>query len=276
MNIDQQVCSLIDLAIAEDLGSGDLTSDSIFSTVHTSTAKLVAREPMLISGLWIAEAVFLKLDERCKFSPLAKDGQYVKANKTIAKITGPTKALLKAERTALNFIRRLSGIATETRKYTELLQGYPCTLLDTRKTTPAWRVLEKAAVRDGGGHNHRFGLFDGVMIKDNHIKAAGSIEKAVKLARKRIPPTINIEVECENISQVRKALKAGADIIMLDNMSPKQMKHAVEVIGSRAKTEASGGITLSNIEDAARAGVDFISVGALTHSAKSSDIAMEI
>ncbi len=276
MNIDHQVYSLIDMAIAEDLGPGDLTTDSIFSSDQKGLAKLVAREPMVISGILIARAVFLRIDERCRFSPLARDGEYVKANKTIARIQGPVGSLLKAERTALNFMRRLSGIATETRKFQKLLEEYPCTLLDTRKTTPGWRSIEKAAVRDGGGSNHRFGLFDGVMIKDNHIKAAGSIDKAIKLARQRIPPTIKIEVECESISQVRTALKAGADIIMLDNMSPKKMKHAVDIIASRAKTEASGGITRENLVDAAKSGVDYISVGALTHSAKSADIAMEI
>ncbi len=276
MNIDKQVYSLIDMAISEDLGPGDLTTDSIFTPDQKSLAKLVAREPMVISGLSVAQAVFLRIDDKCKFSPLASNGQYVKKNKIIAKIHGPTSALLKAERTALNFIRRLSGIASETREYQKILERYSCTLLDTRKTTPGWRSLEKAAVRDGGGNNHRFGLFDGVMIKDNHIKAAGSIEEAVELARRRIPPTIKIEVECDTIPQVRKAVKAGADIIMLDNMAPKMILRAIEIIGSKAKTEASGGITLDNIEEIAKTGVDFISVGALTHSARSSDIAMEL
>ena len=193
----------------------------------------------------------------------------------LASVSGPTRTLLSGERTALNFLRHLSGIATLTREYVEALSGTGCTLLDTRKTTPGLRVLEKAAVRAGGGSNHRCGLFDGVMIKDNHISAAGSIRSAVKAARRRAPPTVRIEVECANLAQVKKALAAGADIIMLDNMPPARIEKALDVIDGRAMTEASGNLTLENIRRVAETGVDFVSVGALTHSAPAADIAME-
>lgn len=267
--------ALVDLALAEDLGSGDITSLSVLGPRARARAHLVARQGLVLAGREVVEAVFRRLDERVQVSWRVAEGRQVAAGRSLGQLRGPAQALLAGERTALNFLRHLSGIATLTRSYVQALRGSGCVLLDTRKTTPGLRVLEKAAVRAGGGRNHRLGLFDGVMIKDNHIAAAGSIAKAVAAARRRAPPTLKIEIECSNLRQVRQALAAGADIIMLDNMSPARMKRAVEVIAGRALTEASGNITLDNIRQAAQAGVDFVSVGALTHSAPAADIALE-
>ncbi len=267
---------LIDLALAEDLGSGDLTTESLFSKRAKGRAGFLARESLVVSGLDVAAAVFTRIDDRCRFRALCDEGAHVRAGRRLAEVRGPLRALLSGERAALNFVRRLSGIATLTRRFVGELEGTGCMLLDTRKTTPGFRVLEKAAVRAGGGHNHRMGLFDGVMIKDNHISAAGSIARAVDKARRRIPPTVKIEVECSNLRQVRAALRAGADIIMLDNMPPERMARAVQIVDGRASTEASGRLELDNIRLAAEAGVDYVSVGALTHSAVAVDIAMDM
>lgn len=267
--------ALVELALAEDLGGGDITSLAVLGPSQQAQARLVAREGLVLAGCQAAEAVFRCLDEKVRLNWQVTEGRQVAAGRSLGRVRGPAQALLAGERTALNFLRHLSGIATLTRRYTEELRGSGCTLLDTRKTTPGLRVLEKAAVRAGGGHNHRLGLFDGVMIKDNHISAAGSIAKAVAAARRRAPPTLKIEVECGNLRQVRQALAAGADIIMLDNMSPARMKRAVEVIAGRALVEASGNITLDNIRQVTRVGVDFISVGTLTHSAPAADISLE-
>lgn len=276
MHSGHQTARLIDLALEEDLGCGDLTSQALFDPRTQARAALVAREALVVSGLDVARAVFARLDAGSRFRALAAEGARARPGQHLAIVRGSLAALLMAERTALNFVRRLSGIATLTRRYLRELKGTSCHLLDTRKTTPGWRVLEKAAVRAGGGRNHRMGLFDGVMIKDNHIQAAGSIARAVAKIRARIPPTIKVEVECDNLRQVRAAIAAGADIIMLDNMSPTRMSRAVELIAGRALTEASGRLDLTNLRQAALSGVDYVSVGALTHSARAVDIAMDL
>jgi len=276
MRPDPHLERLIDLAIAEDLGSGDLTTEALFPANEQGRAAFVAREPLVASGCEAAMAVFRRLDPTCRFSRVCAEGTRAKPGRRLLTVHGPLRALLSGERAALNFVRRLSGIATLASRYAEHLEGTGCRLLDTRKTTPGWRVLEKAAVRAGGGCNHRMGLFDGVMIKDNHIDAAGSIARAVAKARSRIPPTVRIEVECANLKQVRSALAAGADIIMLDNMDPTRMRRAVEIVAGRALTEASGRLDLQTIGQAAHTGVDFVSVGALTHSARSVDVAMDM
>jgi len=275
MSTTPDLLELVDCALAEDLNSGDLTSEALFSPAARAKASIIARQRLVVSGLEAAALVFSRLDDRCRFKEVSREGAMVRRGKVLASVSGPTRTLLSGERTALNFLRHLSGIATLTREYVEALSGTGCTLLDTRKTTPGLRVLEKAAVRAGGGSNHRCGLFDGVMIKDNHISAAGSIRSAVKAARRRAPPTVRIEVECANLAQVKKALAAGADIIMLDNMPPARIEKALDVIDGRAMTEASGNLTLENIRRVAETGVDFVSVGALTHSAPAADIAME-
>jgi nicotinate-nucleotide pyrophosphorylase (carboxylating) len=267
--------ALIELALAEDLGTGDLTSEALFPPTRRGAARLVAREPLVVSGLWLAEAVFRRLDEGCRMRTRVDEGERVRTGAVLADVRGPVRALLSGERTALNFVRHLCGVASLTRRYVRVLAGTGCTLLDTRKTTPGLRVLEKAAVRAGGGHNHRMGLFDGVMIKDNHIAAAGSIARAVAAARRRVPPTVRIEVECESLAQVAQAVRAGADIVMLDNMPPARLAEAVRRVAGRARTEASGRVTLERLAEIARAGVDFVSVGALTHSAPAADIALD-
>ncbi|MBW1807893.1 MAG: carboxylating nicotinate-nucleotide diphosphorylase [Deltaproteobacteria bacterium] len=275
-NPDPQLAALIDLALTEDLGSGDLTTNALFTARANGAAGLIARESLVVSGLDVGAAVFTRLDQACSFKILTQDGSRAKQGTVLARVHGPVRALLTGERLALNFIRHLSGIASLTREYVKALKGTGCTLLDTRKTTPGLRRLEKAAVRAGGGSNHRLGLFDGAMIKDNHISAAGSIRAAVNTVRKSIPPTLKIEVECSNLKQVRDSLAAGADIIMLDNMPPEKMAKAVTIVNGQAATEASGNITLNNIRAVAKSGVDFISVGAITHGARSVDISMEL
>jgi len=270
--------ALIDLALSEDLGNGDLTTEALFPASGRAKARAVflAKEPLVVSGLGVVEWVFRRLDETCQCQARVQEGAAVKDRTRLATLRGPLPALLSGERTALNFLRHLCGVATLTRRYVEALAGTGCTLLDTRKTTPGLRALEKAAVRAGGGKNHRTGLFDGVMIKDNHIAAAGSIRLALHKARQRVPPTVKIEVECQDRKQVQQALDGGADIIMLDNMDLTQMARAVKLVGGRAKTEASGRIQLATLRQVAETGVDYISVGALTHSAPNVDISLEI
>lgn len=272
----KHLIKLVDLALAEDLGGGDLTTEAIFPQRYVGRAVILARESLVVSGLDAAREVFRRLSRACRFQPAVREGASVRGGARLADVRGPVRALLCGERTALNFLRHLSGVATLTRAYVKELQGTGCVLLDTRKTTPGMRVLEKAAVKAGGGSNHRMGLYDGVLIKDNHIIAAGSIEDAVARVRRRAGTKMKIEVECSGIRMVQAALEAGADIIMLDNMSPKRMARAVEVVAGRAKTEASGRVTLKNIRRVAQSGVDYVSVGAITHSAPSVDIAMDM
>jgi len=262
-------------ALREDIPSGDITTDNIIDETSQSEAVLISKDEGVIAGLDVAKKVFLMLDDQVVFEKMVEDGQMVKRGDIIAKIKGNTRALLKGERTALNLLQRLSGIATKTRQLADKIKDLPAKLVDTRKTTPGLRVLEKYAVRVGGGYNHRFCLSDGVLIKDNHIKAAGGIKQAVQLVREKIPHTMKIEVETETIEQVLEALEAKADIIMLDNMSLDEMKKAVKIIDGRAVTEASGNVNADTIYDIACTGVDIISVGGLTHSVKAFDISMK-
>jgi nicotinate-nucleotide pyrophosphorylase (carboxylating) len=267
---------LITLSLREDVGTGDLTTNSIVGPDCTTHGYIMAKEAGVVAGLQVAELVFRRLNPAIEFKALARDGDRVKPGSILAEIAGQARAILTGERVALNFLRHLSGIATRTAGLVRLVEGTVARIVDTRKTTPGLRALEKYAVRAGGGYNHRFGLYDGILIKDNHIKVAGGIGPAVKAARSGCPHTIRIEVEVEDLAGVREALSAGADIIMLDNMGPEEMKEAVKTIAGRALVEASGGISEDNIKAAAAAGVDLISVGALTHSVKSLDISLDL
>lgn len=267
---------IIKRALAEDIGFEDLTTAATVSPEHMSSAKLLVKQQGVIAGMEIAAATFRLLDPSLIFKPLIEDGSMVEPGQLLATVEGKTAPLLTGERTALNLLQRLSGIATEVRRAVEAVKGFSCTIVDTRKTTPGLRVLEKYAVRTGGGRNHRFGLFDAALIKDNHIAAAGGIGRAVALVRERSGHTVKIEVETENLVQVQEALDAKADIIMLDNMTLQQMSEAVKLIGGRCPTEASGGITLDKLREVAATGVSLISLGAVTHSVKALDISLNI
>ena len=273
---EELVNRIIDLAIEEDVATGDVTTDSIIPESTSAVATMTAKADGVISGLPVVEKVFRKFQPDIVFKPQVHDGDRVCRGDVILRVEGSYPALLKAERTALNFFQRMSGIATETAKYVAELQGTHTRLLDTRKTAPGMRVTDKMAVRDGGGTNHRMGLYDMAMIKDNHIKMAGSIAQAVAQVRSKVPSDIRIEVETTNMDEVKEALDARADIIMLDNMSTGAMRDAVNLIGGRAQTEASGNMTLARLKEVAQTGVDFISVGALTHTVKALDISMNI
>jgi len=266
--------SLIERCLNEDVGTGDLTTESIVSAGAETEAVIIAKEEGVIAGLPVAEAVFRRVDPFVVFRALVKDGDRVQRGQVLVETSGRARPILTAERLALNFLQRLSGVATRTARLVELVAGQRAVVVDTRKTTPGLRLLEKYAVRVGGGRNHRFGLYDAVLVKENHIKIAGSITTAVELAGRGAPHMIKIEVEVEDLAGVQEALEAGADIIMLDNMTPAEMKKAVELAAGRALLEASGGITEENIRAVAATDVDFISVGALTHSVKSLDISM--
>ncbi len=266
---------VLERAFREDMPMGDITTDCTVSTDAVSRAYLVTKQEGVVCGIEIAMEAFRMLDPAVRLTPLAKDGDFVENRTRILEIEGSSRALLKAERTALNLLQRLSGIASVTRLYVERIIGYKAKVVDTRKTTAGLRMLEKYAVRTGGGTNHRFSLSDGVLIKDNHIQAAGGIARAIQAAKEAIPHTVKIEVETETLQQVQEALESGADIIMLDNMSPELMTEAVSLIAGRAITEASGNVTLETIQKVAATGVDIISVGALTHSVMAMDISMK-
>ncbi len=267
---------LVMSALQEDMPLGDITTDNIISEGHISNAEFLAKQDAVIAGLDVAKLVFEMLDSRVDFTALVKDGDSVKLGEVIARVSGPTRALLKGERTALNFLQRLSAIATITNRYVLKVKDLPVKITDTRKTTPGLRLLEKYAVSAGGGSNHRYSLSDGVLIKDNHIAAAGGITNAVNRVRTSIPHTVKIEVEVESMEEVQEALDCRADIIMLDNMSNEKMTEAVGLINKRALVEASGNITEETIYEVAKTGVDIISIGKLTHSANSVDISMNI
>ncbi len=260
----------------EDIGFGDITTMSTIPEEEQGTGILYAKEAGIIAGLPIAQLVFETVDPSITFVAKAGEGDRVEIGQQIAEVEGSARSILTGERLALNLLQRLSGIATRTNQYVQAIAGTKARVVDTRKTTPGLRLLEKYAVRVGGGHNHRFALYDAVMIKDNHIKGAGGIKMAVAAAREAIPHTMKIEVETESIEQVREALEAGADIIMLDNMDNERMKEAVQLIAGRAVVEASGGVTLETIRSIAETGVDVISVGALTHSVKALDISLDL
>jgi len=267
---------LIDLALDEDAGLGDVTSRAIFPAKHTSRAFIEAKQDLVVCGLEVAARVFARVDPGLKVTLTAHDGERVKKGGVVLRVAGPTAALLTAERTALNFIQRLSGVATLSRKYAAAVDGTGTRIVDTRKTTPGWRALEKYAVRCGGCVNHRSSLGEHVLIKDNHIAAAGSLTKAVKLCRAAAPHSAKIEVEATTLAEVKEAVRAGAEVILLDNMSPALVRSAVAIIAGAAVVEVSGGVRYETLRDYALPGVDVISVGALTHSAPAADLSLTL
>ncbi len=267
---------LFDLAYAEDIGDGDITTNNLIPPEQIKTAILVAKEKGVIAGLPVAEMVFKKFDSNIEWNVKIPDGNKVAPGDIIVEFTGNYRALLTGERKALNFLQRLSGIASYAAKCMKEIEDHKVEILDTRKTLPGYRHLDKYAVRMGGASNHRFGLYDMVMIKDNHIQVAGGIQKAVEAIRRNVPKSIKIEVETSNLEEVKEALEAQVDIIMLDNMSSKMMREAVQIINKKAKIEASGNMTIKRIRKVAATGVDYISIGALTHSVKALDINQRI
>jgi nicotinate-nucleotide pyrophosphorylase (carboxylating) len=267
---------LIDMALAEDIGPGDITTDYLVPCDSQGQGMIVAKENLVLAGLDIAKMVFQRLDPKIHFQSAYEDGAEIACGETVLSLEGRLRALLTAERPALNFLQHLSGIATQVRTYVKALKNSRVKLVDTRKTTPGWRVLEKYAVRMGGAHNHRMGLFDGVLIKDNHIAACGGIQQAVAEARKHISHLIKIEVEVSDLAGILDALKSKVDVIMLDNMDIAHIREAVSAIRNRALVEVSGGVTLKHLTALARTGVDLISVGAMTHSARAVDLSMRI
>ena len=279
MQYENLINKLLDLGIEEDINTGDITTESIIPESMNATATMTAKQDGVISGLEIVKMVYDRFQDDVVFTPYFKDGDSVKKGDVILKVEATYPTLLRGERLSLNIFQRMCGIATETAKYVKELAATQTQLLDTRKTAPGLRVLDKLAVKHGGGTNHRMGLYDMAMIKDNHIKMAGGIPKAVEQVRAKIDPSIKIEVETTNLVEVKQAIEAGADIIMLDNMSNDAMKEAVEVIkasGKGIKTEASGNMSIPRLNEVAATGVDYISVGALTHTVKAMDISMNI
>ncbi len=276
MNIGN-VDRLIALALEEDLGSsGDITSQALINEEEQSTGRFLIKEPLVLAGVQVAKKVFHFVDPQLEISFAAKEGSWLDCPQVIGTVKGKTRSILAGERTSLNFLQRLSGIATKSRQAAYILKDTPCCILDTRKTTPGWRTLEKAAVRLGGGANHRYGLFDGVLIKDNHIAAVGSISEAINRARQNVHHLLKIEVEVTNLAEVSEALQAEADIILLDNMDLRDMQKAVQMVAGKARIEASGGIEIDELKKIAEVGVDYISMGALTHSARAMDISLEL
>jgi nicotinate-nucleotide pyrophosphorylase (carboxylating) len=267
---------LIDLALEEDIATGDITTEALIAPEARGQADIVAKAPMVVAGLMVARRVFERLDSGLQIRELVAESQTADAGDILMKIEGRMASLLTAERTALNFLQRLCGIATHVRRYVESLPETPVRLVDTRKTTPGWRALEKYAVRTGGAHNHRLNLSDGILIKDNHIAACGGIAAAVARARRHAPHSLKIEVETGTLDEVATALAAGADIIMLDNMGPEEIQAAVNLVAGRAQVEISGGVQRANLAPLAACGANIISVGALTHGATSVDISMRI
>lgn len=273
---DIQIDRIIDLALDEDIQSGDITTEAIINKSQNADAFIKAKENGVIAGLPIAEKVFRKLDPDLIWNPLVNDGDKIKTSEILVKFSGNYSALLTAERTALNFLQRMSGIATQTNLFVSVIKDSKTKILDTRKTIPGHRLLDKYAVKMGGGTNHRIGLYDLVMIKDNHIKVAGNITNAVEQIRRKYGNKFRVEIETTNLDEVNEALKCNADIIMLDNMTNEAMNDAVKLINGRAQTEASGNMTIERIKSTAEIGVDFISIGMLTHSVKALDISMYI
>lgn len=266
---------LVENALVEDVGSGDITARLTVADDAISRAIIRVHEDGVLAGIDIAEMVFAVVDSSVEFAKDKKDGDFIKSGDALAFVEGNSRSLLLCERVALNFLQRLSGIATRTARFVKLVEGTRASIVDTRKTTPGLRVVEKYAVRVGGGKNHRFGLYDGVLIKDNHIVAAGGIMKAVEAARRNAPHSLKIEVEVTNLDELKQALEAGADAVLLDNMDIETMRRAVEIVNGRAVVEASGGVSEENVAEIASTGVDLISVGSLTHSVKSLDISMD-
>jgi nicotinate-nucleotide pyrophosphorylase (carboxylating) len=276
MPLTARTLHLIDLALEEDAGLGDVTSRAIFPPKHRSRAIIDAKQDVVICGLELAAAVFARVDAALKVKLLVQDGAVVKRGAAVLRVEGPTGSLLTAERTALNFLQRLTGIATLAREFADAVKGTGVRVVDTRKTTPGFRALEKYAVRCGGCFNYRSSLGEHVLIKDNHIAAAGSLTKAVQLCRAAAPHLAKIEVEAKTLAEVREACRAGAEVILLDNMSPAQVVEAVKIIAGRAVVEISGGVKLATIRDYALPGVNVISIGALTHSAPAADLSLDL
>lgn len=272
----KEINKIINRALMEDVGSGDITTDLIVPKKQSSYAAFYAKEEGVIAGLTVAKSVFAVLDKKIVWRSFVKDGDKVNAGTRIAEVAGSYRVLLTGERTALNILQRLSGIATQTSEFVRLAEGTKVRVLDTRKTVPGLRTLDKYAVKIGGGENHRFGLYDMVLIKDNHIKAAGGITSAVERVRKNLKKKIKIEVETTNLDEVCEAINSKVDIIMLDNMTNDMMKEAVRIINGKIKVEASGNVSVNNFRQIAEIGVDYISIGALTHSVKALDINMKI
>lgn len=271
-----EVDRIVDFALEEDVGSGDITTEYLFTEVIYCKAVILAKEDGVLAGLPIAKIVFEKLDDSLNWKEHKKDGDQLKDGNIIVTIEGSQKHILTGERLALNILQRLSGIATITSKFVKEVEGLNVRIIDTRKTVPGMRALGKYAVTVGGGFNHRFGLFDGILIKDNHVKLVGGIKNAVSTIRSRADSEYKIEVETSSLDQVKEAVEARADIIMLDNMSIEDMKKAVKIIGGKALIEGSGGVTLKRVREVAETGVDYISVGALTHSAQALDISLDM
>lgn len=271
-----EVDEIIKRALQEDIGYRDITTDSLIPYEQQSVGVLYFKQEGIAAGVAIAQRVFEILDPNTRFEILKDDGEMIREGEEIARVTGRTRVLLTGERVALNFLQRMSGIATETFDLVDRVRHFPVTIVDTRKTTPGMRLLEKYAVRVGGGKNHRFGLFDGVVIKDNHIRVAGGIKEAIINVKQNIPHVVKIEIEVESLEQLRDALEAGADVIMLDNMDPEMMREAVRIADGKVILEASGGITRDSLVEVAKTGVDLISIGRLTHSAPAVDISFDI
>ena len=271
INID----NLILMALKEDISSEDITTNSVMREYKKGIVQLICKQDGIIAGLQIFERTFLLLDKNIEVKMYTKDGNFVKKGEILAEVIGDIRVLLSGERVALNFLQRMSGIATYTNNVVKLLEGSNIKLLDTRKTTPNMRIFEKYAVKIGGGNNHRYNLSDGILLKDNHIDAAGGVKNAIKMAKEYAPFVRKIEVEVENLQMVKEALEAGADIIMLDNMTPDMMKEAVKMAKGKAETECSGNITKENIQKVIETGVDYISSGALTHSAPILDVSLK-
>jgi nicotinate-nucleotide pyrophosphorylase (carboxylating) len=274
--MEKQIRKIIKAALAEDIGAGDITTQAIVSRKKKGWAQVIAKDDFVLAGMDVFEETFRLLDENIKVKKIINDGGRAKKGNVIAEVSGSLFYMLQAERVALNLLQRMSGIATLTAKYVEAVRGTKAKILDTRKTIPGLRILDKMAVRIGGGSNHRTGLYDGVLIKDNHIEAAGGITAAVKAQRKHLPHTLKIEVETKNMQEVKEALNCGVDIIMLDNMTVPAMKKAVDFVAGRALLEASGNVSLSAVAAIAATGVDLISVGELTHSVRAADISLKI
>ena len=274
--MEQLVRRIVAEALAEDIGSGDVTSELVVPAEAMAEGRFLAKEDGVLSGLDVCEECFHQLDDSCVFEALLGESEAFTGGMDLARVRGRARTLLAAERTALNFLQRLCGIATLTRQFSEAVKDTNARIVDTRKTTPGLRVLEKRAVKAGGGHNHRFALYDGILLKDNHIELVGGVKAAVAAARAGRPHTLKVEVEVTNLEQLAEAIEAGADIVMLDNMTVAELSEAVEVVGGRVLTEASGGVSLGTVAEIAATGVDLISVGALTHSAPAIDISLEI
>jgi nicotinate-nucleotide pyrophosphorylase (carboxylating) len=274
------VSALIDLALEEDLGRGDVTSEVIFPLEARASGRIIAKEPLVVAGVDVAREVFRRVDPEARFDAVVADGQLLSRGDTVAQVSGATRSLLSAERTALNFLQRLSGVATLTRRFVDAVAGTRAVICDTRKTAPGWRALDKRAVLAGGGANHRADLASGILIKDNHVAACGSVKAAVERARRRAPHSLRVEVEVTSIDQIDEALAAGAEVILLDNFDPQAVKAAVGQIATKSAgkvvVEVSGGVNLDTVRAYAEAGPDRISVGALTHSPRAVDLSLEM